>query len=122
MQLRNIARVIVPVLLMVAFCFITNATINQHFHKLSSGIVVKHAHPFEKEGTGKPFQEHHHNQAELVYLELTSNSAFRIYLFIILLIPLLFLFEITRPLLVGTYNIPELYFLENYHAPPVFTS
>ncbi|OFY66853.1 MAG: hypothetical protein A2Y71_11605 [Bacteroidetes bacterium RBG_13_42_15] len=118
---RNIARIIVPVLLAVTLCFLTNTTINQHFHRLSSGIVVKHAHPFDKENTGKPFQEHQHSSSELVLLDQMYNTVFWIYLFILFLIPLLVENEIINFPLVSIFKNPDLYFLRNYRAPPVYS-
>lgn len=116
--IRKMARIIIPVFLIVVICFLTNATINQHFHKLSSGLVVKHAHPFDRENTGSPFQEHHHSSSELLLLEFMSTTVFWIYLVIILIAPLLFVHEIQNSRLAVIFNNPDLYFLRNYHAPP----
>jgi len=118
LHLRKISRVIIPIFLVIVICFLTNTTINQHFHKLSSGLIVKHAHPFDRGNTGKPFQEHHHSSSELILLEQISNTVFWIYLFLLLLPPLLLLDEITNSPLVITFKNPDLYFLKNYHAPP----
>lgn len=119
-HLNKIARIIIPAFLLVVMCFITNATINQHFHKLSTGIVVNHAHPFDKSSskTGTPFQEHHHDSSELVLLELISVSPFRLYLLIILLISLPVVYRAITIRIPILYKAPELYFLKNYHAPP----
>lgn len=118
LQVRKIARVIIPILLVIVICYVANATINQHFHKLSSGLVVKHAHPYDKGDTGKPFQDHHHSTSELVLLDQISNVFFRIHLFFLLLAPLLFIIEITTLPIITTFKNPDLYFLKNYHAPP----
>jgi hypothetical protein len=116
--LRKIARFIVPVFLLVVICFITNTTINQHYHKLACGIVVKHAHPFSKSNPDKPFQDHQHSSSELLLLDQMSNTIFWIYLFVFLQFPLKILFEIIRYPLVILFKNQELYFLRNYHAPP----
>ncbi|MCU0473777.1 MAG: hypothetical protein MUC93_10500 [Bacteroidales bacterium] len=121
LPVRNIARIIVPVLLAVTLCFLTNTTINQHFHKLSSGIVIKHAHPFDKENTGNPFQKHQHSSSELVLLDQMYNTVFWIYLSILFLTPLLFENEITNSPFVITLKNPDFYFLRNYHAPPAYS-
>lgn len=118
MAVRKIARVIIPIFLVTVICYLTNATINQHYHKLSSGLVVKHAHPYDKDDTGKPFQDHHHSSSELILLDQISNVFFRIFLFFILLAPLLFVIEIKTIPPVTTFKNPDLYFLRNYHAPP----
>ena len=119
-HLRKISRIIIPVFLVIVICFLTNTTINRHFHKLSSGLVINHAHPFNNKGnTGKPFQEHHHTSSELILLEQISNTVFWIYLFVLFLTPLLPVYEITNSPLVITFKNHDLYFLKNYHAPPV---
>jgi len=118
LHLRKIARIIIPVFLVVVICFLTNTTINQHFHKLSSGFIVKHSHPFDRGNTGKPFQEHHHSSSELIFLDKMSNTVFWIYLFILFLISLLLVNKIANSPLVITFKKPDLYFLKNYHAPP----
>jgi hypothetical protein len=115
---RKTARFIIPIFLVVVICFITNTTINQHFHKLPSGLVIVHAHPFNKENDGKPFQEHHHTSSELIILDQMFNTVFWIYLFTIFLAPLLFVYKIANYPLVITFKNPDLYFLRNYHAPP----
>jgi hypothetical protein len=116
--LRKIARVIIPIFLVVVICYLTNATINQHFHKLSSGLIVIHAHPFEKGNTGKPFQEHHHTSSELILLGQISTTIFWVYLFLIFFATLFFVYEIKDYPLFIIFKNPDLYFLKNYHAPP----
>lgn len=117
-HIRKMARIIIPVFLIVVIFFLTNETINQHFHKLSSGQVVKHAHPFERDSTGNPFQEHHHSSSELLLLEFMSGTVFWIYLAIILIAPLFFAHEIQNSRFAVIFRNPDLYFLRNYHAPP----
>lgn len=116
--IRNIARVILPVFLLSILLYLANATVNQHMHKLDSGIVVNHAHPFEKPNPAKPSEGHHHTSTELILLDQISANTFWIYLLIILVSPIFFAFftfiirELTAPI------EPDLYFLRNYHAPP----
>lgn len=81
-------------------------------------MVVKHAHPYDKENAGKPFQEHPHTSSEFVLLEQIFNTVFWICLFFMFLAPLLSVIDIkTFPLIIAFKN-PDLYFLKNYHAPP----
>jgi hypothetical protein len=117
-RLRCITKVIIPIFLIIAVCALTNETINQHFHKLSTGEIIKHAHPYKKTNTGTPFQNHHHNASELVLLDLISNIVVRIQFFISILTPLLFLIAITTFPLVVSFRSSDLYFSLNYHAPP----
>jgi hypothetical protein len=117
-HLRRIAKVIIPIFLVIAVCALTNETINQHFHKLPSGEIIRHAHPFKKSNTGTPFQNHHHNASELVLLDLISNIVIRIQFFLLILTPLLFLIAITTFPLFVSFRSSDLYFSLNYHAPP----
>ena len=116
--LRKISRILIPLFLMVVVCFLTNASLNQHYHKLSSGLVIKHAHPFNKESTGQPFQEHRHSSSELILLDQASHIFFRIYLFIIFFITLFATHEIINSRFVLSCGNRDFYFLNNYHAPP----
>ena len=116
--LRKISRILIPLFLVVVVCFLTNATLNQHYHKLSSGLVIKHAHPFNKESTGQPFQEHRHSSSDLILLDQASHIFFRIYLFIIFFITLFATHEIINSRIVLPYRNRDFYFLNNYHAPP----
>jgi len=87
-------------------------------HKLSSGLVIKHSHPFDNKSTGEPFQKHNHTSAEFIFLDQLSNTVFWIYLYILFLIYLLFGHEIKTRSHVIIFGNPDLYFLKNYHAPP----
>ena len=51
-----------------------NQATNWHFHKLSDGTLVKHAHPYKK-GTSEttPFQKHQHTAKELLLLHLITQ-------------------------------------------------
>jgi len=118
LKLTKIARIITPLFLLVVICYITNTTVNQHFHKLSSGIIVNHAHPFDRSSTGTPFQNHKHSTPELTLLDQISTSVFWIYLFYTFLSLLLTLSPVYNNHLQITLNPPDLFFLRNYHAPP----
>ena len=50
-----------------------NQASNWHLHKLENGIIIEHAHPFERSTGTTPFQNHHHSGQELVFLALISN-------------------------------------------------
>lgn len=117
--LRKLSGTVIPIFLLVVLCSLANATVNQHFHRLSTGITVKHAHPFDRGQDSTPFQEHHHTSAELLILDQISNPA--------LLLGLFFVSLILLPLVRKTKNSadnesvvnPDLFFLKNYHAPPL---
>jgi hypothetical protein len=118
-SLRKISRLLMPVFLVVVFCYVANATLNQHYHKLSSGIIMSHAHPYHNNNdAGVPFKNHSHSSAEFIFLDQISTTVFWIYLFIVLLIPSLFIFNTPLVPVVIFIRKRFLYFLRNYHAPP----
>ncbi|NLN31083.1 MAG: hypothetical protein GX158_07625, partial [Bacteroidales bacterium] len=98
--------------------YITNATINQHSHKLSSGVVVIHSHPFSKSSTGTPFHDHNHSHEELILLNQISASLFRIYLFIVILNISAGVLLVKNHICRTSPKVSDLFFLRNYHAPP----
>jgi hypothetical protein len=118
-RIRKISRVVVPAFLAVVILYLVNATVNQHFHTLSSGMVIEHAHPFKKPNTGSPFQEHQHTSSELLFLGQVSMSFFWLCLFTFFLIRLFCLYRVKNSRPVLTFQNPDLYFVKNYHAPPV---
>jgi hypothetical protein len=110
-----------PVFLVIVLIFLTNTTINRHFHRLSSGYIISHAHPFSKGNAGNPFQDHHHTTSELIILDQISHTVFWIYLFILLLSSVLFTFTTKDIPFFIVFKNPDLYFLKNYRAPPGIT-
>ena len=116
--MKKTARIIIPVFLIIVFSFLTNNIVNQHFHKLSSGQIVKHAHPYNEENSGTPFQKHHHSSSELLFLEQMSNTVFWVCLFFAFMAMLFITAEIQNTPLVIAFKLPDLFFLKNYHAPP----
>lgn len=108
------------ILLFPAICwlFINNA-INRHSHLLTSGDIVSHAHPYQKEDTNKsPFQSHHHSGSELIILNLVSN------ILVILCIPFIINFskKFLKEIITKPGSIPiclNTYTSQNYRGPPV---
>jgi hypothetical protein len=117
--LRKISKIVIPFFLLVVLCSLVNATVNQHFHRLSTGIVVKHAHPFDRGEEGTPFQEHHHTSSELLILDQISNPALLLGLLFVSLILLIQAKKIRNAADNVTFVNPDLFFLKNYHAPPL---
>ena len=107
-----------PVFMLVVILYLANATVNQHMHMLDSGMVVNHAHPYEKQTPAKPSEGHHHTSSELILLDQISSNAFWIYLFILLVSPIFFTFSAFIIRGMSLLKHPDLYFLKNYHAPP----
>ena len=54
-----------------------NGIVFRHAHKLSSGKVITHAHPYKKAGqSNSPFQPNDHTSNELFLLDSFSNALF----------------------------------------------
>ena len=117
-HLRKIGKFIIPVLMVIVVYFVANATSNQHYHKLSSGLIVKHAHPYEKGKIGNPFQEHHHTSSEFFLLDHLYNIVYWICLLVFSITQCLSAGEILNFSFHITHKKYDLYFLKNYHAPP----
>ncbi len=52
-----------------------NGVVFRHAHKLSSGKVITHAHPYKPVGDA-PYQPNGHTNNELLLLDLASNGWF----------------------------------------------
>jgi len=110
---------LVLVVLPAIFWLFTNSVINWHYHQIYNGILIKHAHPYEKQSTDKiPVQSHHHSNVELVFLDLLCNP---------LVLLAFFFFSIGKFLSYSTlrkniFNLPvpvrKFYNIPDYHAPP----
>ena len=120
--LRHIAKFFVPVIIFTVGCFVTNYNINQHYHKLSNGYIVKHAHPYQKDSSGLPFQSHNHSLFEFFLLDQFSVALFVFASVIFSVVLILFLISrVSFPVVIG-YKQTDLYYLKNYHAPPFIVS
>lgn len=58
-------------LLLPALWLVTNSIINKHKHRLPSGILIEHAHPFKSTGNS-PFQQHSHSKQEYFFFDHIS--------------------------------------------------
>lgn len=48
---------------------IANKAIFLHVHKLDNGIIIEHAHPYDKSNDSKPYKSHHHSNAEFLFFQ-----------------------------------------------------
>jgi hypothetical protein len=64
------------ILIFFTLALFWNNAVNRHYHQLPNGIVVEHAHPYNKtdSGTNSPFQNHRHNDLEYLILDLVYNA------------------------------------------------
>jgi len=65
--LKNAA---VLLLLFSVLWLFTNSLVNRHSHRLPSGIIIEHAHPFSSNHT--PVQQHSHTDKEYLYFDQIS--------------------------------------------------
>jgi len=117
--MRKIGRIIVPVMMAVVIGFIANSTINQHYHRLSCGIFVKHSHPFEHSKESSPFQEHQHTTSEFLLFEHITNIGSWIGLLLFLLLILFFTGQRVIFLIPVSHKKSGYNFTGNYRAPPL---
>jgi hypothetical protein len=54
-------------LLISVMWLFTNSLVNRHSHRLPSGIIIEHAHPFSSNQT--PLQQHSHTDKEYFYFD-----------------------------------------------------
>lgn len=74
--LRRIARVGLIVLLPVLLMLFHNQLANWHYHVLQNGMVVKHAHPYNKpENAGSPIGNHKHSDSEFLHFGQFTDIA-----------------------------------------------
>ncbi len=81
---NTIKKFVVLVLIGVMGMLIANKAVFLHTHKLSNGVVIEHAHPFDKSNDSKPYKTHHHSNAafylftnlEILFLVLFLSFAF----------------------------------------------
>lgn len=48
---------------------VCNKVFNTHTHIQTNGVIVSHAHPFDKASDDKPVKSHHHGSLEIIALE-----------------------------------------------------
>ena len=117
--MRKIGRIIVPVVMVVVIGFIANSTINQHYHRLSCGILVKHSHPFEHGKNSLPFQEHQHTTSEFLIFQHITNIGTWIGLVFFLLLILFFTGHRVIFIFPALQKKSGYNFIGNYRAPPL---
>ncbi len=67
MRLRKYIKLLILLVLPVYLGLLANSMSNMHLHVLSNGMVVKHAHPFNRKADS---QEHHsHTDTEACYYQ-----------------------------------------------------
>lgn len=109
------------ILLPAIFLLYFNQVNNGHYHKLPSGEIVYHAHPFQHQSNDKsPFENHRHSKSEYIIFALLSNPFVLLGAFLVLNSPLII------PLKIISYKPNRLFstykyqYSNVYRGPPGF--
>ena len=98
----------------------TNALINKHFHYLSDGQVVSHAHPYNKTtDQGTPIRSHEHTKTQLIFLSIISKSDVVIAGFVILCLLATGIY-FKNILIPSEAAVKTYYQVHHYHGPPAY--
>jgi hypothetical protein len=62
--------------LVIFTLMLLNGIVFRHAHKLSSGKIITHAHPYKSSNSNSPFQPNDHTNNELFLLDTFSNVPF----------------------------------------------
>jgi hypothetical protein len=65
-------RILSLVLIFLTLALFFNNAVNWHYHKLPNGMIIEHAHPFNK--SASPLEKHNHSDIEFLILELIYYS------------------------------------------------
>jgi hypothetical protein len=86
-KIRIISKALLLALIPLTMLLFHNQLSNWHYHVLGNGIMVKHAHPYNKaENPGTPFSSHKHTDFEFFILgQLSALSLLLVVLFLTLL-------------------------------------
>lgn len=115
---RILSKTQLLLLLPAVMWLFTNALINTHYHYLSDGQVVSHAHPYNKDtNQGTPFKSHKHTKTQLVFLSILDKTDAVIAGFAFL--GLLSVGISTKNIFIPS-DVPlkKYYQVHHYHAPP----
>ncbi|MEA5108926.1 hypothetical protein SDC9_14831 [bioreactor metagenome] len=105
-------------LLLPSLWLITNGLINRHAHRMPSGLIVEHAHPFKSTGN-TPLQKHSHSEEEYFYFDQISTLQTMIIVAIIILMATVFI----KPLNIESDSediLPIIYPVYRLRPPPTF--
>jgi len=109
-------KIIATLMLLITGMLILNKAIYLHSHRMDTGVVITHSHPYNKSNDTQPYKSHFHSEAELVFLENTKLF------YPVLILYLLFIFPVTVIKYIESKSInPEIIRMgcADYRAPPV---
>ncbi len=73
---QRIRQTIAHGFLVVFTLMLLNGIVFRHAHKLSSGKIITHAHPYKPSNSNTPFQPNEHSNQELFLLDSVTNAVF----------------------------------------------
>jgi len=107
--------IFITILLPAIFCLYFNQAFNGHYHKLSNGEIIYHAHPYQHQNNNKsPFENHRHSKPKYIILALLSSPFVLFGAFLVLISPL------TIPFKIIGYKPNRLFSSYKYHYPNVY--
>ena len=111
----------IAIILPAIFWLMFNSITNGHYHRMQSGVVIYHSHPFiHNTNNNLPFENHHHSESEYFILAQISNP---LTLLSVILISLgLFLLYYREISFYKDLDLPinNFFFSYNNRAPPIF--
>ena len=116
---RRIRKIVSVVLLFSVFWFIINSVAFRHYHQLSTGNIITHAHPYQPQKSDNyPFQSHPHSNMDYIILSLICDPFFcltAIFIAVFLFFPA---FKIIQSILEKFYISREYTWSYTYRGPP----
>ncbi len=110
------------ILLFPAVCWLFfNAIYYRHYHQMSSGIIISHAHPYDKGCASAPYASHEHSEDEFLLYDIISHTALLFIISIFLTLALFktllkqFYFNKTVSLYYSSFYLTPL-----YRGPPFY--
>ncbi len=74
---RKMGKYLLVILLPAIAWLVINSFINRHYHKLENGVIICHAHPYDKhKAENLPQESHHHTSLEFLLFGLITTPVF----------------------------------------------
>ena len=119
--IRKYKLVFLTILLPAIFLLYFNKVNNGHYHKLPSGEVVYHSHPYQHQNNNKsPFENHHHSKSEYIIFALLSNPLVLLGTFLVIISPSIILLKITAYKPNRLFSSYKYQYSNIYRGPPGF--
>lgn len=75
-SIHKIRQTIAQGFLVIFTLMLLNGIVFRHAHKLSSGKIITHAHPYKASNSNTPFQPNDHTKNELFLLDSLTNATY----------------------------------------------